>query len=235
MRADGDGATALGAGALAGQRADSASRAERRLADVPLADGGADRHGDGGRTGDGLASQVDDEAVLGEMAADRRGWLDLDHRGDLGVVQALQQFASAVGRIAVDHLLPGGLGLGLGSGVLAVQQVTQQPLGDLGIPAVARGDLGCGDELGIRVDSEVGLTCGAPAGQLGDLCVCLAPPQQLTRQPTAGVNGGLVGPSREGPEPSAGRCRRRRAGAAWRGRSEGHLTWPPPPVRTCRR
>ena len=36
MRADGDGATALGAGALAGQRTDNASRAERRLAGVPL-------------------------------------------------------------------------------------------------------------------------------------------------------------------------------------------------------
>jgi hypothetical protein len=29
-------------------------------------------------------------------------------------------------------------GLGLGADVLAVQQLAQQPLGDLGIPAVAR-------------------------------------------------------------------------------------------------
>jgi hypothetical protein len=79
------------------------------------------------------------------------------------------------------------------------------------------------------------LTCGAPAGQLGDLCVL---PGSSSAAHATARSRSQRRPDRavpEGPERSAGRCRRRRAGAAWRGRSEGHLTWPPPPDRACRR
>jgi hypothetical protein len=65
---------------------------------------------------------------------------------------------------------------------------------------------------------------------LGDLGSCLALLLSSSRdspQPESTAAADRAVP--EGPERSAGRCRRRRAGAAWRGRSEGHLTWPPPP------
>src|SRR5574341_2498368 len=121
VRTDGDGPAALGAGAAGGQGAGGAGRAEGGLAGVALGAGGADRHGDATGAGDGASGQVDGEAVFAEavfaeVAADRRWRLDLDHRGDVDLVQAFQQVPGAVGGVAVDRRLLAGFGFGFGFG-----------------------------------------------------------------------------------------------------------------------
>src|SRR5438552_2988898 len=76
--ADGDRAAFPGRSAPGGQRAGAAGRAELRFAGVAVAAAGPDGHGDPSRAGDGLAVQVDGEAVLGEAAFHRGRRLALD-------------------------------------------------------------------------------------------------------------------------------------------------------------
>src|SRR5450755_1938564 len=67
--------------------------------------GSPDRHGDAGRAGDGLAVQVDGEAVLGEAAFHPRRRLAFDAVIDASAVQPSEELTGAVGRIPVDSRL----------------------------------------------------------------------------------------------------------------------------------
>ena len=158
VRADGDRAAAFGGGALGGQRAGAAGRAEPGLPGVAVTAAGPDGRGDARGAGDGLAIKIDGEPVLGKVTFHRRWRLHLDAAVDAGVFHALNQLAGAVGGIAVYRRLaaapasgprPGrgdarfpAARSGPGAVLIAGQQAGDQALGGLSVPAVARGDIG---------------------------------------------------------------------------------------------
>ena len=75
--------------------------------------------------------------------------LDLQPGVDAGLVQVLQDFAGAVGRVAVR-----GAGSLVVTGGRSIQQIPQQ-IGDrFGVCGVARRDRGRGDDFAVRVDAK---------------------------------------------------------------------------------
>jgi hypothetical protein len=116
------------------------------------------------------------------MACHRGRWLHFDTGVDAGVFYPFEELAAAVGGITVDRRLviacdSGSLcgragaravrsapGSASGTGLIAGQQVGDQALGSLGVPAVARGDPGGGDDLRIGVDRDMPLVAAGPAG-----------------------------------------------------------------------
>src|ERR1019366_1889218 len=170
VRADGDRAAFSGGGALGCQRAGPACCAEPGCPGVPPGSG-PDGHGDAGRAGDGLAVEVDGEAVLGEAAFHRGRRLAFDAVIEAGVVQPPDELTGAVGGIAVDRRLAtasgGGRGLPAvpvrGAALITGEHVAEQAFSDLGVSAVPRRGLGGGDDLRVRVDRDVPLVAVEPA------------------------------------------------------------------------
>src|SRR5215211_1437010 len=100
VAANPDRAAAPGVGAVGSQGAGSAGVGER---------GGpgafamtADRDGDPGRAGDGVGVEVDSEAIFGEPPVCRRGRLGFATRVDVVLGQLVQEFAGAIGGVAID-------------------------------------------------------------------------------------------------------------------------------------
>ncbi len=92
------------------------------------------------------------------------------------------------------------------------------------------------DPLGV-VD-DLCLTCGAPAGQLGDLYVLPGSSSAAHATARSRSQRRPIGPSRrDRRDRSAVEAAAADEGLAQPGvgRSQGHLTWPPPPDRACRR
>jgi hypothetical protein len=216
---DGDHPTPEAGRASLPERADPTGDAEPS---PPTATPGrADRHGDPGRAGHGAGHKVEAELVFGEPAAGCGGQLGLDHRGEPVVVQPGQVRASAIGAVAIDHRL-GGLGASPST------RSPSSPGATAASPAVAT------ETSAAQMTSLSGSTAtwALPVGtrpvnwEILRLAWLLLSSSRGSPQPESTAAHGAAP---EGSERSAGRCRRRRAGAAWRGRSEGHLTWPPPP------
>jgi hypothetical protein len=204
VRADGDRAAFFGGGALGGQWADAAGCGEPGSPGMAPG-GGPDGHGDAGRAGDRLAAQVDGEAVLGEAAFDRGRRLAFDAVIDTGAVQPSDELAGAVGGIAVDSRLafarrgPPAVLAG-GAFLITGEQVSEQALGDLGVPAVSRRGLRGGDDLRVRVDRDVPLVA-VEAARGGLVSVCLFPPGE-----------GPCPAAAQGRDPAAARARPGAAG-----------------------
>ncbi|WP_327002254.1 hypothetical protein OHA72_45125 [Dactylosporangium sp. NBC_01737] len=86
----------LGSGAHVDQGAGAAAHTELGLAgEFLVAAHRPDGDGDAVRASDGLGLQVDVELVLGEHPTRRDGRLDLRHRLDPSVLEALQYFSGA--------------------------------------------------------------------------------------------------------------------------------------------
>ena len=185
VRADGDRAAFCGGGALGCQRAGPAGRGEPGGPGVPPG-GGPDGDSDPGRAGDGLAVEVDGEAVFGKVTFHRGRRLAFDAVIDAGAADPFEEFAGAVGGIAVGRRLAlarrGGCGLpavlARGAVLITGEHVAGQALSDLGVPAVSRRGLGGGDDLRVRVDRDVAFVAVEPAGR------------GLVTVPGAGIDGG---------------------------------------------
>lgn len=88
--------------------------------------------------------------------------LDFDLRVDVGLLQLLQHFACAVGRVAVD----GGPACVITAGCRAragVQDVMQQLCGELPVADAGGADRGRGDDFGVGVDGDVAFVAVEPA------------------------------------------------------------------------
>ncbi len=172
-----------------------------------------DGRGDPGRAGDRPGVQVDGEAVLGEAALDRGRRLALDAVADPGVIQLPDELAGAVGGIAVDGLLAaarcgvrgGAARIARGSVLITGQQVSEQPGGGLGVPAVARGDPGSGDDLRVRIDRDMALVPVEAAG--GGLVPVPGLRVHRGDHPVRQRPAGRSGTPRRRPPPGPGRSR----------------------------
>ena len=77
--------------------------------------------------------------------------MDLRLGVDPRLVQLVEDLAGAVGAVTIDSRVPGGRSLVVG------QQVGDQLRGRFGVAGVARGHPGRGDDLTVRVDSDMAL------------------------------------------------------------------------------
>src|SRR6202011_1170326 len=152
MGADGDGAAFPRGGALGCQRAGAAGRPEPGGPGVAFTAADADGHGNARRAGDGLAAEIDGEAVLREVAFHRGRRLHFDAGVDAGLFHLLEEVAGAVGGIAVarrlvlardsGRALAAGTtrGPARGAGLTAGHQVSEQACGRISVPGVTGRD-----------------------------------------------------------------------------------------------